>query len=520
MSLPNRSALVVLISVLLGSFVLAAGCLSPVPSPGAPPPSPLGNLTFYTEEMAPYNYVEEGTLQGIAVDLLEIATERMGEKVTRDQVRVVPWNEGYQAARTGNNTVLFTMARLPEREQSFKWAGPVYAYTNVIFARQDWDIVITGPDDLQEYRIGVIVDDAAAQELLTLGVRPEQLVYETDVPTLIRKLDRGEIDLWGYTEAAGRYFAEQETGNYYAFKVVYTFPDLEGYYAFSSDVPDSTVQAFQQALDAIREEKDADGVSTYERVLGKYIPSIGLANLNYLTEEWAPFNYQEKGVPAGISVEVLEAVFRTLGVNRSRADVRIVPLADGFQAAQKGPGTVLFSIVRTPEREPLYQWAGPFTKARFVLFAPVNREITITSPADLDQYRIGAVRDSVENTLLTSQGVQVSGITPGATPAELLRLLDEGEIDLWATGDLAGRHQMAMTAADPNAYEIVYSLSENDFFFIFSRDVPAPLVNAFQYALDAVRNQEDARGISEYERIINRYSGIGSPNDAPDTRVG
>jgi len=66
----------------------------------------------------------------------------------------------------------------------------------------------------------------------------------------------------------------------------------------------------------------------------------------------------------------------------------------------------------------------------------------------------------------------------------------------------------------------VYTLSENDFFCIFSRDVPAPLVNAFQYALDAVRNQEDAGGISEYERIIHRHSGVGSTNDAPDTRVG
>jgi len=59
-----------------------------------------------------------------------------------------------------------------------------------------------------------------------------------------------------------------------------------------------------------------------------------------------------------------------MGVNRTRADVHIVPLADGFQQAQGNTSTVLFSIVRTPEREPLYKWAGPFTKTSFVLFAP------------------------------------------------------------------------------------------------------------------------------------------------------
>ncbi len=219
-------------------------------------------------------------------------------------------------------------------------------------------------------------------------------------------------------------------------------PTLDVYYAFNKDVPDSVVQSFQQALDTIKQEKDAAGVSTYERILGRYIPSIGLAQLNYLTEEWAPFNYQEDGNVTGISVEILEAVFNNIGVNRSRADVRIVPLAEGFQIAQNNTSTVLFSIVRTPERDPLYKWAGPFTKASFVLYAPMSSNITISSPEDLNQYRIGVVQASIENDLLTSQGVNASQIVNGQTPEDLLRMLEEGQIDLWATGDLAGRHQM------------------------------------------------------------------------------
>ena len=49
----------------------------------------------------------------------------MGTPVSPAQVHLVPWNEGYQAALTGNNTVIFSTARLPERESSFKWAGPI-----------------------------------------------------------------------------------------------------------------------------------------------------------------------------------------------------------------------------------------------------------------------------------------------------------------------------------------------------------------------------------------------------------
>jgi len=511
MSPSLRYAYLFLIAVLAGGLLLPAGCLAEPVSAPVDLNDTTGsiNLTYYTEQLPPYNYQENGTLQGISVDLLEAITEQMGMKVARQEIHIVPWNEGYQAALTQNGTVLFSTARTPEREQSFKWAGPIYTDREVLFARRDSGITIESPEDLKGYRIGVISGDIAIRQLLDLGVNQSQIVPENNVSAIIAGLEDGGIELWACPEAAGRHFNEQVTGNYASYAVVYRLDTQDVYYAFSKDVPDSVVQSFQQALDTIKQEEDNEGISTYERILGRYIPSIGLARLNYLTEEWAPFNYQEDGNVTGISIELLEAVFRDIGVNRSRADVKIVPLAEGFQAAQNNTDTVLFSIVRTPEREPLYKWAGPFTRASFVLYAPMSSNITIPSPGDLNQYRIGAVQASIENDLLIGQGVNASQIVNGQTPDDLLRMMEEGQIDLWATGDLAGRHQMIQTAADPNAYEIVFTLSENDFYYIFSRDVPDTLVDAFSNALEAVRNQKDAQGVSEYERIIYRNLGVG-----------
>ena len=511
MSLSLRYTYLILIAVLLGTLLPTAGCLpeSEAASADQNNTTMSVNLTYYTEQLPPYNYMENGTLKGISVDLLEAIAEKMGKKVAREEIKLVPWTEGYQAALTQNNTVLFTTVRIPEREQSFKWAGPIYTDTYVLFAQPNQKITIEKPEDLKRYRIGVIVDDVAVQQLLNAGVNKSQLVQETNASTLVEKLNNGEIDLWVYPEEAGRYFSEQVTGNYYSYKIVYKLQTQDVYYAFSKDVPDSVVQSFQQAFDALKQEKDTAGISTYDRILGRYIPSIGLVQLNYLTEEWAPFNYQEDGNITGISVEILEKVFHSVGVNRSQVNVRVVPLEEGFQIAKNNTSTVLFSIVRTPEREKLYKWAGPFTKASFVLYAPMSSNIKISSPEDLNKYRIGVVQGSIENNLLTIQGVNESQIVNGKTPEELLRMLEEGQIDLWATGDLAGRHQMLQTAADPNAYEIVYTLSENDLYYIFSKDVPDALVSAFQQALENVRNQKDAQGVSDYERIIYRNLGVG-----------
>lgn len=508
MSTPVQPLSLILAVALAGALLVSAGCLSEKQPGTAAAESPAAGLTFYTEQLPPYNYAENGTLKGFSVDLLKAITTKMGAGVSRKDVHLVPWTEGYQAALTRNNTVLFTTARLPAREHSFKWAGPIYAYTNVLFARPDREIAISGTEQLKNYRIGVIVDDVAVQQLLDAGVNESQLVSETNASSIIAKLSTGEIDLWAYPEAPGRYLTGQVTGNPYTFRVVYTLPDLEGWYAFNTNVPDSTIASFQQALDAIKTEKDADGITTYEKILGRYIPSVGLAQLTYLTEQWAPYNYEKDGVPAGISVEVLEAVFRNTGVNRTRADVRIVPLSEGFRRAQ-GNNTVLFSIVRTPEREPLYKWAGPFTKGRFVVFAHLNRSITITNASDLNKYRIGTVNGTIENTLLTDRGVNASQIVNAPVPADLIGMLEEGRIDLWATGDATGRYEMQEAGVNPAGYGIVYTLGENDFWFIFSRNVPDELVDAFSQGLAIVRDQRDAAGTSEYERIMEKTIGVG-----------
>ncbi|HDR73009.1 MAG TPA: transporter substrate-binding domain-containing protein, partial [Methanoculleus sp.] len=165
MSLPKHHVLISCVLILLGTLFVS-GCLSDQLATAVVSTPSATDLTYYTEQNPPFNFEENGTLQGISIDLLELITGKMGDQVSREEVRLLPWTEAYQAALTQNRTVLFTTARIPEREQSFKWVGPIYSATNVIFARPDSGIVIDEPGDLNEYQIGVIVDDVAVQQLL------------------------------------------------------------------------------------------------------------------------------------------------------------------------------------------------------------------------------------------------------------------------------------------------------------------------------------------------------------------
>jgi len=273
MSIFRRSFLVLM---LLFALLLGSGCVTEQPAasvPATPVPATgtISSLTFYTEELPPYSFIENGTPRGISVDLLEAVTEKMGAPLSMAQVHVVPWNEGYQAALTGNNAAIFSTARLPERESSFKWAGPIAFERKVLFARPDRGIVVLSPADLTGLRIGVIRDDVVMQQLLEAGINESQLVQETNASLLAEKLASGEIDLWGNVETPGRYIGRQVTGDYDAFQVVYAFPVVPSYYAFTRDVPDATVQSFQQALDFIKTDKNEKGFTEYEGILYNHL---------------------------------------------------------------------------------------------------------------------------------------------------------------------------------------------------------------------------------------------------------
>src|SRR5512136_139795 len=165
----TKHFLFILLVCLIAGMLAASGCITEKPAPGAPATGTLGSLTFYTEENYPYNYRENGTLKGISIDLFEKITEKMGDRVSRDKIRLAPWSEGYEAALNGNETMIFAIARIPARETSFRWAGPIYPYTTAVFSRPDSGIVIRAKEDLARYRIGAVTDDAAVQQLLEAG---------------------------------------------------------------------------------------------------------------------------------------------------------------------------------------------------------------------------------------------------------------------------------------------------------------------------------------------------------------
>ena len=235
-------------------------------------------------------------------------------------------------------------------------------------------------------------------------------------------------------------------------------------------------------------------------VLGLLVGFSGLAgaqmtarDIRYLTEDYPPYNFEEAGEMRGISVDLLRLIWAEMGVPEQ--PIRLFPWARGYRMVQDRPGTVLFAMSRTEEREDLFRWVCPITVNRQVLVARADRDIRIESLEDAKAYQIGTILEDVADNLLTEAGFerlqQVRSFDIN------LRKLDAGRIDLLAYGETSFRQQVE----NPENYAVVYVLRELQACYAFHRDTPETLVAEFQRTLDGIV----ARG--DHGALVERYFG-------------
>ncbi len=490
----RHSPIGIFIFILLAACISFSGCVHE-------DTTTVPDLIFLTEDFPPFNYEEEGELKGIGVDLLEATYEEMGFSLPEDAIRIGLFTEAYQTTRSTPGYALFSIARTPEREDLFLWAGPIESYDIVLFARRGSDITVAEDSDLNNFKIGAVEDDVSVLELKRAGVDEARIITDPDPQMLIRMLDEGSINLFASGDLAGEYLIAEETGTYGYFNQIYRLKTVDLYYAFNRETPQQEVERFRSAFDALKEVPADGGLSRYDQIRNRYIPSRGLSTLTYMTEEYYPYNFMEDGVLQGISVDILDEVFTDLNADFSREQVILSSWEEGYQKTLSTPGYVLFSTARTPEREDDFLWAGPIVRSRTVLFMRSGADIP--ADCDLTSLSIGAITDDVAGDDL--KGLGYDRITYATGAEDLIRMLEMGEIDAWAYAEYPGMRLIDRYAGNPDAIKIACPLSTHEYYLAFNKETPLSLVQAFRQALDRIRSEKDEYGVSRYERILYRY---------------
>jgi len=234
-------------------------------------------------------------------------------------------------------------------------------------------------------------------------------------------------------------------------------------------------------------------------VLSACPPAFAAAPVTLMAEENAPFNFTAGGVATGIAVDLIVAALKDAGYAVSPSEIQVVPWARAYDAARNQPGTMLFSMARTQERESLFSWVGPIYKAQIGLVAARGRNIRVSSPADLQAYTIATVRDGAPEQLLVKAGVPEQSLDRGNGIEANLKKLLAGRVDMVAFNIPAVIYNLSRMGADPADFTVVYVLRELDLYYAFHTSTDPVLLKAVQASLDRIR----ASG--GYETIVRRY---------------
>jgi ABC-type amino acid transport substrate-binding protein len=244
-------------------FTLACGCLSTNQGihaeqiGGTPAPLTDTGLQIITEEFPPFSYADaNGQAAGQSTDVVNGILTRLKQSAG---IEILPWSEGYSRALAGPDVVLYSTARTDEREHLFKWVGPIASFDYMLYAKNGSSLQIDSLEAAKKVgKIGVVKDDARYQFLQQN--RFENIVTcETDTECL-RDLLAGNTDLWLGSTANAATIAEKAGIDPSSLKGVYPVRTVQMYIAFSNDTPDTIVQNWQDALDAMKRDGTFDTI--------------------------------------------------------------------------------------------------------------------------------------------------------------------------------------------------------------------------------------------------------------------
>jgi polar amino acid transport system substrate-binding protein len=212
-------------------------------------------------------------------------------------------------------------------------------------------------------------------------------------------------------------------------------------------------------------------------------------SLVLLTENFPPYNMAKNGKNFaqdeninGIAVDIVREIFKRAEINYSLT-LRF-PWERIYKLALEKPGYGVFVMARLPDREKLFKWVGPIGPDDWIMLAKADSKITLESLDQARKYKIGAYKGDAIAETLTKQGLAPIMVLRDQDNA---KKLVHGQIDLWATGDPAGRYLARQDGV--TGLKTVLRFNSAELYLALNKNVPDEVVAKLQAALDQLRKE-------------------------------
>ncbi|WP_115947409.1 substrate-binding periplasmic protein [Pseudomonas sp. GL-R-19] len=208
-----------------------------------------------------------------------------------------------------------------------------------------------------------------------------------------------------------------------------------------------------------------------------------------LTENFPPYNMAKNGKNFaqdeninGIATDIVREIFKRADITYSLT-LRF-PWERIYKLTLEKPGYGVFVMARLPDREKLFKWVGPIGPDDWIMLAKADSKITLETLNDARKYKIGAYKGDAIAETLAKQGLNPIVVLRDQDNA---KKLVNGQIDLWATGDPAGRYLARQEGV--NGLKTVLRFNSAELYLALNKNVPDETVAKLQAALDQMRKE-------------------------------
>ena len=225
-------------------------------------------IVIYTEEFPPFNYTVNGKLVGLST---EIVLGTMALTDLEYEVRVVPWSRAFGQAQLEPNALIFSITRLPIREDLFRWIGVISPSPQSVFTLRERDeLQLTSVESLTQVGIGVAFNDARDMYLTEALNQPNNITRLTGEDAYLRlykmlKIER--IDVWPMPDlVAYHLLATLGENPKQSLRKQFELPinDTDYYLAANLSMPEQDVIKIKNALEQFK------ATAEYKQILFKW----------------------------------------------------------------------------------------------------------------------------------------------------------------------------------------------------------------------------------------------------------
>lgn len=150
------------------------------------------DFVILAEDFPPFQYEKDGELKGSSTAVVKEILKEMGQDDSN--ISIESWSIAYDLTQNEDGHILYSMFRTPEREELFKWVGPITVESNSFYKKSGSTIEITSFDDAKLLSTIGVGKAQASQILLETEGFENLEVYEEE-SYIYQELIDGNVEL-------------------------------------------------------------------------------------------------------------------------------------------------------------------------------------------------------------------------------------------------------------------------------------------------------------------------------------